>query len=120
MKQDCIISQVASLPVKRKDCNFSIEVCNYFLQFYYLLQDELKIDELGKLVHHDKGENDGKLILNLVLGYANGRYEVKEHYFLYDMNSFIADVGGYLGLLLGCSFLSLYTNGEEWITKKLK
>ena len=35
-------------------------------------------------------------------------YEEKEQYIIYDWNSFVADVGGFLGLLLGCSALSLY------------
>ena len=35
-------------------------------------------------------------------------YEEKEQYIIYDCNSFVADVGGFLGLLLGCSALSLY------------
>ena len=33
--------------------------------------------------------------------------DVTEEYFLYGMDSFIADVGGFLGLLLGASLLSL-------------
>ena len=36
------------------------------------------------------------------------RVEVKEDYVIYDANSLIADVGGYLGLLLGYSALSIY------------
>ena len=35
---------------------------------------------------------------------------------LYDINSFIADVGGYLGLLLGASVISLY----EWFMEMLQ
>ena len=33
--------------------------------------------------------------------------EIIEEYFLYDMDSFVSDVGGFLGLLLGASILSL-------------
>jgi hypothetical protein len=40
--------------------------------------------------------------------YASGRYEEKEYYYSYDANSFLADAGGYLGLVLGHSLLSFY------------
>ena len=35
-------------------------------------------------------------------------YDEKKQYVVYDFNSFIADVGGFMGLLLGFSLLSLY------------
>ncbi len=38
-------------------------------------------------------------------------------YVIYDTNSLIADVGGYLGLLLGHSMLSLFGNVVEWCRK---
>ena len=37
-----------------------------------------------------------------------GKTEVKEQFFVYDSNAVIADVGGYMGLLLGHSILSMY------------
>ena len=48
-------------------------------------------------------------MFDVVLFHANARYYLMEHYVIYDHNSFIADVGGYLGLLLGHSILSIYT-----------
>ena len=81
------------------------------------MQDEFKIQEVTKLLE-DKNRNDSKISLRLRLGYLNGRYEVRKQYLLYDMNTFIADVGGYLGLLLGCSFLSLYGGVEKWMVSK--
>jgi hypothetical protein len=47
---------------------------------------------------------------------------VKKQYYVYDSDSFIADIGGYLGLCLGMSMLTFYdmavmlTTG--WIGKK--
>ena len=38
---------------------------------------------------------------------------------VYDGNNFIADVGGYLGLLLGVSILSVYKGCMEWLKLKL-
>ena len=38
----------------------------------------------------------------------SSEYEFKRQYYTYDWNSFVADVGGYMGLLLGHSLLSYY------------
>ena len=38
----------------------------------------------------------------------SGKIKVKEQFFVYDGHTMIADVGGYLGLLLGQSILSVY------------
>ena len=65
-------------------------------------------------------KNQTKNELHLRLGYMNGRYEVRKQYPLYDINSFIADVGGYLGLILGYSILSLCSVVEKWIVSKSK
>ena len=49
---------------------------------------------------------DNSIILHFV--FEHGRYSVKEQYYIYDMDSLIADIGGYMGLLLGQSLLGLY------------
>ena len=41
----------------------------------------------------------------------------EEQYIIYDANSFIAEVGGYMGLLLGCSVVSLYNEMEAFLMK---
>ena len=46
-------------------------------------------------------------------------YEEQEQYVIYDTVSFFADVGGYLGLLLGSSLLSLYNEMESLMRKFL-
>ena len=56
---------------------------------------------------HDSQEPN-RSQLNLQFSFVDGSYEVKEQYLLYDTDSFTADVGGFLGLLLGCSIFSLY------------
>ena len=40
--------------------------------------------------------------------WITGKFEELEQYIIYDGNELIADVGGYLGLLLGHSIFSLY------------
>ena len=37
-----------------------------------------------------------QLQIGLHFGFPNGEYRVAEQYYIYDMASFIADVGGYL------------------------
>ena len=57
------------------------------------------------------------------LYFEGGNYEVTKEYYTYDENSFIADVGGYLGLCLGFSLLSFFDMGVEavhWITAKMR
>ena len=46
--------------------------------------------------------------VQVMLQYEDGSYYLTEEYEDYDLSSFIADVGGYLGLLLGHSVLSYY------------
>ena len=44
-------------------------------------------------------------------------YKEEEQYVIYGVDSFIADVGGYMGLLLGSSLLSLYMAVEGCLRK---
>ena len=66
----------------------------------------------GLFTECEKGVTDTRF-LRINLHYANGRYEEKKQYLIYDFNSMIADVGGYMGLLLGYSLLSLYEVAEQ-------
>ena len=51
----------------------------------------------------------------LSFAYNKGEYHLIEEHFLYDTWNFIPDVGGYLGLLLGYSLLSLYHVFAQWL-----
>ena len=46
-------------------------------------------------------------------------FEEKEQYVIYDTDSFFADIGGYMGLLLGSSFISLYNEIEALLRRLL-
>ncbi len=52
------------------------------------------------------------------------QYTLKDQYYVYDGNSLIADIGGYLGLLLGHSIFSIVSILNDWFryvaTKKFK
>ena len=52
--------------------------------------------------------------LVLALSFPHVKYERKDEYFLYNSDSFVADVGGYLGLLLGHSIFSIVCSLEEF------
>ncbi len=59
----------------------------------------------------------GEKSLNLHVYFDSGRHEAREEYYVYDDNSLIADVGGYLGLLLGHSAFSLFCGMKELVHK---
>ena len=63
-----------------------------------------------------KKSNENRTNLKLVFYFMDGGFEVKEEYYIYDSTSFLADIGGYMGLLLGYSWLSLYLMIAEWIS----
>ena len=44
----------------------------------------------------------------LLLRITDRSYEKRKQYIIYDTDSFIADIGGYMGLLLGCSIMSVF------------
>ena len=50
----------------------------------------------------------------------DGVIEVLEEKPLYNVNNFIADVGGYLGLLLGASVLTIYQDILDFVANKGK
>ena len=46
--------------------------------------------------------------MTVTLEYASNRFLTRQQYYTYDYPDLIADFGGFLGLLLGHSILSLY------------
>ena len=75
----------------------------------------------------DSSSEYGEVELWLYISMHDTSYVNEEQYVIYDFNSFIADVGGYMGLLLGSSILSLFDEVESLISalcmsaiKKLK
>ena len=62
-------------------------------------------------------DGSGKFYLTLQFKIMDMTYEAREQYVIYDINSFIADVGGYMGLLLGFSLSSIYADMESFLKK---
>ncbi len=54
----------------------------------------------------------------LTVAIESGVHEEKEQFVIYTTNDFIADIGGYLGLLLGHSVLSVYISAAAWVKTK--
>ena len=57
----------------------------------------------------------GKNYVSIIVSMRDSSYLEEEQYLIYDFDSFIADVGGYMGLLLGSSFLSLFDEVESYL-----
>ena len=53
-----------------------------------------------------------------VFFYTSGAYKQKWYYYNYEFSDYIADNGGYMGLLLGCSLLSFY-DGFKCVCEKM-
>ena len=68
--------------------------------------DEIHVKRIGSPFYEYKGSNPR---FTLELQFEDGSYHTTEEYIIYDTDSFIADIGGYLGLLLGHSILSIYS-----------
>ena len=85
---------------------------------YYGCTPSCSRNEIGltMLNAYDRAKGN-KTTLKLEFYFLDGGYEVKEEYYIYDHFSFLADCGGYIGLLLGSSCLSLYLVMAEWISK---
>ena len=69
-------------------------------------------------IDDDQTTTSGGGSLTLKLYYGTFRHDVREQYFLYDYNRFIADVGGFLGLLLGHSALSLVHKVDRIVVER--
>ena len=76
-------------------------------------RSEFKVELiLGPEVRHSKW--NGSSFMTSQFMYASSTHNLQEEYIIYNFDSFIADVGGFLGLLLGHSALSLFKDFIEW------
>ena len=62
-----------------------------------------------------RGPQDTKWRFSCTLYFESTHSDVREEYLIYDASSFIADVGGFLGLLLGYSIFSILANAIGWL-----
>ena len=52
--------------------------------------------------------------------YSSGYHEQQSEFLTYDLASMIADVGGFLGLLLGHSLYGIFSQSADAMRTKLK
>ena len=77
-------------------------------------QFEIKMTDKTEVIYPTSSYY-GHVSLWLYISMHETSYIQEEQYIIYHFNSFIADVGGYMGLLLGSSILSLYDEAERLI-----
>ena len=82
---------------------------------------EVRMSQIKETSWNLTASPDGDVDLWLYISMRDTSYVEEEQYVIYDLNSFIADVGGYMGLLLGSSVLSLFDEIESliaaWLSK---
>ena len=81
-------------------------------------RQQIRLDTEQETTRYEINPDDSKFQLRLQ--FRDGTYNLNEEYLVYDYNNFIADIGGYLGLLLGHSILSVYSMSADWITKPIR
>ena len=80
---------------------------------------EIRMSQITETVSNKTSEY-GEVELWLYISMRETSYVQEEQYIIYDHNSFIADVGGYMGLLLGSSILSLFDEVESLMVSLFK
>ena len=71
--------------------------------------------KLTKVKEFARTKDTTNTTLKLTFSFMDGGFDMKEEIYIYDSISLVADCGGYMGLLLGCSFLSIYQMVEDWV-----
>lgn len=56
-------------------------------------------------------------MVTIMLTHKTGSYNLYQEYYVYDIDSLISYIGGYLGLFLGYSFLSIYFIVMKYCTR---
>ena len=73
---------------------------------------------------YDEEDGDGRSFngsyMWFSMYYPNGVYREGTQYYTYDFNTFMSDLGGYLGLLLGYSIASISEVTQEFFTNLIK
>ena len=65
----------------------------------------------------EEGDKIAERTMMHIFYFPSGRYVGKKFYYTYNANAFFADIGGYLGLLLGHSVLSFYDIAKRTVTR---
>ena len=77
-------------------------------------RDEISLKDSPRINSFYMGPNP---TMTLSFLFHDGAFDVREEYLVYDTSSLMADVGGYMGLLVGQSVLGIYYFSTDWLTK---
>ena len=116
---------------KRRMCNMTKDLDNYFDVINSIHTEEFEKDvaKFGCLIPNcqtvtwsiisrdnyvtfSKGQNISKILIQFL---KTDCMKTTRHILMYGFSNFVADFGGYLGLLLGASLLSIYDNWIEFM-----
>ena len=89
------------------------------LKFYHSNISSLMISFMIPNGHNEVKEQVNSIISTSFTENDAIKQQNKFQYWLYDFDSFIADVGGYLGLLLGQSIFGAHQILSEWLARRL-
>ena len=92
------------------------KLCKHALQctkYFRCRRNEYDLEKVSEQEIASAGVEGTTIIAFLMLG---TNYTERKQFLIYDITNFIADFGGYLGLLLGCSLLTFYDLAKEWIS----
>ena len=86
-------------------------------KYEYHIELERKNEVVGSKTEYPLTlPNDTQIYFRIM----KGSHIELEQYLLYDFDSFIADIGGFMGLLLGFSVLSIYNETMDFLVNKCK
>ena len=75
------------------------------------------MSNLKIITNHKSCTPNNTSMVTLGLTHMTGSYNLEEQYYVYDNDSIISDIGGFLGLFLGYSILSIYFVVVEYCAK---
>ena len=114
---------------KKSLCMKPEEYNSYHTLYYEVMDfDTDKVNKIGKCTpkclrdeysirHFQTYETGTQDSWTLTLFFAKDRFHLRQQYYTYDFQQFLADFGGYLGLLLGTSIMGFYDTLMELLQK---
>ena len=84
----------------------------------YKLVDSMDPPDSAPDYDSNKAVGKGEQWMSFVVKIPNGRFLEYQQYIIYRFEDLVADIGGFLGLLLGHSLLSLYASTAGWYRRK--
>lgn len=101
-------------------CFILIELLlQYYTEVVHFLKSIQRAKYETRFISQIKEQNATGDKMNLFLFYPSGRFTTFVQDYVYSLEAFVADVGGYLGLCLGMSILTFYDAAVWFFDKTL-